>query len=101
MNLNKPHQQVQVVIPSKEIKGRRKRQRDREEEAAYMMDDLTSGNFLLFLQEVPKAKMSHCRAWSCMPYKRTGKPVIKSNYRFKLENVSASSSTSINLVPSQ
>jgi hypothetical protein len=63
-----------------------KKQCDREEESPYIIDDLKSGKFILLLQETPKAKMSHCHAWSCMLYKRTGDPVIRSHYRFMLKD---------------
>lgn len=50
---------------------------------------LQSGNWILFLQEVPKVKVSHCRAWICMPAKQTAEPVIQSYYHFTLKNVSS------------
>jgi hypothetical protein len=68
-----------------------KKQRDREEESRFIMDGLKSGNFILLLQETPKAKMSHCQAWRCMPRKRTGDPVIRSHYRFMRKDTSVSS----------
>ncbi|KAB8227152.1 uncharacterized protein BDW43DRAFT_304844 [Aspergillus alliaceus] len=37
---------------------------------------LRSGKYVLFLQEVPKIKTSHCRAWDCMPRRSTGNPII-------------------------
>jgi hypothetical protein len=51
-----------------------------------------SGNFIRLLQETPKVRMSHCQAWRCMPRKRTGDSVIRSNCRFMLRETSVSSS---------
>ncbi|KAF3407818.1 hypothetical protein DPV78_000652 [Talaromyces pinophilus] len=65
-----------------------KKQRDREEETGYIIDDLKSGKSILLLQETPRVKMSRCQAWRCMPHKQTGKPVIKSHYRFTLKDIS-------------
>jgi hypothetical protein len=50
-----------------------------------ILDDLRSGNRVLYLQEVPKVKVSHCRAWDCIPRRRTGEPIIRSYYRFALK----------------
>ncbi|EED17286.1 hypothetical protein TSTA_111300 [Talaromyces stipitatus ATCC 10500] len=81
--------QAEEAVPSNDRVC--KKQRDREEESRYIIDDLKSGNFILLLQETPKVKMSHCQAWRCMPRKRTGKPVIKSHYRFMLKDISVPS----------
>ncbi|RHZ48746.1 uncharacterized protein CDV56_101040 [Aspergillus thermomutatus] len=56
---------------------KRKRKTKDDEEAAYIPDDLRSGERVLYLQEVPKVKVSHCRAWNCMPRRRTGEPIIQ------------------------
>ncbi|KAH1400383.1 hypothetical protein KXW42_006950 [Aspergillus fumigatus] len=76
------HGQNESIPP--EDNGRRKRKREirDQEEAAYILDDLRSGNRVLYLQEVPR--VSHCRAWNCMPRRRTGEPIIRSYYRFAL-----------------
>jgi hypothetical protein len=70
-----------------EDNGRRKRKREirDQEEAAYILDDLRSGNRVLYLQEVPRVKVSHCQAWDCMPRRRTGEPIIHSYYHFALK----------------
>ncbi|GBF62892.1 hypothetical protein TMEN_5483 [Trichophyton mentagrophytes] len=88
----KRSQQIQVVIPTKKA---RKWELEREEEAAFMRDQLKSGENVLLLQEVPKPKVSHCRAWNCMPERRTGKPTIRSYYRLALRAVSNSRSRSV------
>ncbi|EED23173.1 conserved hypothetical protein [Talaromyces stipitatus ATCC 10500] len=84
-----PQPQAEEAVSSNDRVG--KKQRDREEEAGYIMDDLKSGKSVLLLQETPKAKTSHCQSWRCMPRKRTGKPVIKSHYRFMLKDISVPS----------
>lgn len=53
-------------------------------EANYILRDLKSGEKLLWLQEVPQTKASHCRSWDCMPQRVTGKPKIQSDYRLAL-----------------
>ncbi|GFF96678.1 hypothetical protein IFM61392_10416 [Aspergillus lentulus] len=64
---------------------KRKRKTEDDEEAACILDDLCSGERVLYLQEVPKVKVSHCRAWNCMPRRRTHEPIIRSYYRFALK----------------
>jgi hypothetical protein len=88
MDLSQP--QAEEAVTSNDRAG--KKQRDREEETGYIIDDLKSGKSILLLQETPRVKMSHCQAWRCMPRKRTGKPVIKSHYRFMLKDISVPSS---------
>ncbi|KAE8357596.1 hypothetical protein BDV27DRAFT_151195 [Aspergillus caelatus] len=66
-------------------------QRKREKQAALIEASLRSGKYALFLQEVPKIKTSHCRAWDCMPRRSTGNPIIRSYYRFALKRISARS----------
>jgi hypothetical protein len=83
-------QEVDEIPSSNDRVG--KKQRDHEEESRYIIDDLKSGKFILLLQETPRVKMSRCKAWSCTSYKRTGKRVIKSHYRFMLKDISVSSS---------
>ncbi|KAF4207308.1 hypothetical protein CNMCM8927_003582 [Aspergillus lentulus] len=63
----------------------RERKAEQDEEAAYILDDLRSGERVLYLQEVPKVKVSHCRAWNCMPKRRTREQIIRSYYRFALK----------------
>ncbi|GFF18978.1 hypothetical protein BDQ94DRAFT_163937 [Aspergillus terreus] len=47
----------------RERRQERKRQaRRRREEAGYILKDLRSGERILYLQEVPRVKASHCRA---------------------------------------
>jgi hypothetical protein len=64
---------------------KRKRKTKDDEEAACILDNLRSGERVLYLQEVPKVKVSHCRAWNCMPRRRTHEPIIRSYYRFALK----------------
>ncbi|RHZ45040.1 uncharacterized protein CDV56_100457 [Aspergillus thermomutatus] len=64
---------------------KRKTKSEDEEEAACILDELRSGERVLYLQEVPKFKASHCRAWDCMPRRRTREPIIRSYYRFALK----------------
>lgn len=64
---------------------KRKRKTEDDEEAACILDDLRSGERVLYLQEVPKVKVSHCRAWNCMLRRRTREPIIRSYYRFALK----------------
>jgi hypothetical protein len=60
---------------------KRKKQNEDKEEA----DDLESGEQVLYLQEVPRVKVSHCQAWNCMPKRRTREPITRSYYRFALK----------------
>jgi hypothetical protein len=90
MNLSQP--QDEQAVSSNRVNGVGQKQREREEKAAHIIDGLKSGKCILLLQEVPKIKASHCRAWNCMPYKRTGDRVIRSEYRLMLKDVSFSSS---------
>jgi hypothetical protein len=78
------HGQNVRIAPGNE-RRKRKRKIQGEEEEAYILDDLRSGDRVLYLQEVPKVKVSHCRAWDCMPRRRTGEPIIRSYYRFALK----------------
>jgi hypothetical protein len=68
---------VNTSLPKRIIKD--------DEEVACILDDLWSGECVLYLQEVPKVKVSHCRAWYCMPSRQTGEPVIRSYYLFALK----------------
>lgn len=79
------HGQNESIAPENNKRRKRKRKIQDEEEAAYILDDLRSGNRMLYLQEVPKVKVSYCRAWDCMPRRRTGEPIIRSYYRFALK----------------
>lgn len=47
---------------------KRERKIEDEEEAAFILDDLQSGERVLYLQGVPRVKSSHCRAESIMYY---------------------------------
>lgn len=87
--------------PADNHSGKRKRQTEDEEEAACILDDLRSGERVLYLQEVPKVKVSHCRAWNCMPKRRTREPIIRSYYRFALKGGTNSYGGGINLAPMQ
>jgi hypothetical protein len=89
MDLSQP--QAEEAVTSNDRAS--KKQRDREEETGYIMDDLKSGKSILLLQETPRVKMSHCQAWRCIPRKRTGDPVIRSHYRFMRKDTSVSSGT--------
>jgi hypothetical protein len=80
MDLSRP--QAEEDVSSNKVNRVGRKQRDREEKAAYIIDDLKSEKFILLLQETPRIKMSHCKAWSC----------IKSHYRFMLKDISVSSS---------
>ena len=75
----------QSTPAAKTDKKKRKRKNEDEEEAAFILDDLESGERVLYLQEVPRVKASHCRAWNCMPKRRTREPIIRSYYRFALK----------------
>ena len=86
MDLSQP--QTEEDVSSNKVNRVGNKQRDLKEESRYIMDDLKSVNFILFLQETPKVKMSRCQVRRCMPRKRTGKPVIKSHYRFMLKDIS-------------
>jgi hypothetical protein len=79
------HGQNESIAP--EDNGRRKHKREiwDQEEAVYILDDLQSGNCVLYLQKVPRVKVSHCQAWDCMPRRWTGEPIIHSYYRFALK----------------
>jgi hypothetical protein len=66
-------------------KRKRKNEDEEEEEAAFILDDLLSRERVLYLQEVPKVKASHCRAWNGMPRRRTREPITRSYYRFALK----------------
>ncbi|KAE8311031.1 hypothetical protein BDV41DRAFT_566153 [Aspergillus transmontanensis] len=68
-------------------------QRKRGKQAALIEASLKSGKCLLFLQEAPKFKTIQCRAWDCMHRRRTGKPIIRSYYRFALKAMPARSSS--------
>lgn len=48
---------------------------------------LRSGSFAIVLQIVSSIS-SHCRAWSCLPTKVSGKPNIRSDYRFNVMSLS-------------
>jgi hypothetical protein len=79
------HGQNESIAPEKNKRMKHKRKIQDEEEAAYILDDLRSGERVLYLQEVPKVKVSHCRAWNCMPKRRTRELIIRSYYRFALK----------------
>ncbi|RDH27070.1 hypothetical protein BDQ94DRAFT_163937 [Aspergillus welwitschiae] len=59
--------------------------RRRREEAGYILKDLQSGERTLYLQEVPRVKASHCRAWDCAITRLARSPIIRSHYRFALK----------------
>lgn len=82
---SKTHGQNERIAPENNERRKRKSEIRDQEEAAYILDDLRSGNRVLYFQEVPKVKVSHCRAWNCMPRRRTGEPIIRSYYRFALK----------------
>lgn len=65
--------------------GKRKRKTEDDEEAACILNNLRSGERVLYLQEVLKVKVCHCRAWNCMPRRQTREPIIRSNYWFALK----------------
>lgn len=70
----------------RERRRERKRQkRRRSEEAGYILKNLRSGEQTLYLQEVPRVKASHCRAWDCAIKRLTRSPIIISHYRFALK----------------
>lgn len=70
----------------RERRRERKRQaRRRREEAGYILKDLRSGERILYLQEVPRVKASHCRAWDCAITRLARSPIIRSHYRFALK----------------
>lgn len=48
---------------------------------------LASGTFTIVLQAVP-SQNSHCRAWNCPPRKLSGRPNIRSDFRFNLKDLS-------------
>jgi hypothetical protein len=81
MDLSQP--QAEEADSSNDRVG--KKQRDREEESRYIIDDLKSGKSIPLLQETPRVKISRCQAWRYMPRKRARKPVIKSHHRFMLK----------------
>ncbi|KAJ5175694.1 uncharacterized protein N7482_001571 [Penicillium canariense] len=71
----------------RERRRERKRQaRRRREEAGYILEDLRSGERILYLQEVPRVKASHCRAWDCAITRLARSPIIRSQYRFALKS---------------
>ena len=51
-------------------------------------EDLESETVFLFLEDVPNRR-SHYRDPGCLPFLSTGKPDIKSLFRFNLKDVSA------------
>ncbi|KAL3475741.1 hypothetical protein BJX99DRAFT_247362 [Aspergillus californicus] len=57
----------------------------RGEETGYILKNLRSGEQTLYLQEVPRVKASHCRAWDCAITRLTHSPIIISHYRFALK----------------
>lgn len=74
------------AVADRERRRERKRQaRRRREEAGYILKDLRSGERILYLQEVPRVKASHCRAWDCAITRLTRSPIIRSHYRFALK----------------
>ncbi|RHZ66667.1 hypothetical protein CDV55_107595 [Aspergillus turcosus] len=79
------HGQNESIDPENNERTKRKRKIWDEEEAACILDDLPAGNRVLYLQEVPNVKVSHCRARDCMPRRWTGEPIIRSYYRFALK----------------
>ncbi|KAI3124174.1 hypothetical protein CBS147326_8403 [Penicillium roqueforti] len=69
-----------------ERRRERKRQaKRRREEAGYILKGLRSGERALYLQEVPRVKASHCRAWDCAITRLARSPIISSHYRFALK----------------
>jgi hypothetical protein len=48
---------------------------------------LRSGSFAIVLQTV-SSKSSHCRAWNCLPNKVSGRPNIRSDFRFNVMSLS-------------
>lgn len=72
---------VIVNIPNK----KRKRKDLDIEEASFILNDIQSEKRVLYLQEVPNVKASHCRAWNCIISRRTHEPIIRSYYRFALK----------------
>lgn len=81
IDIGQPCEQLSPVNRHNE-KQKRKSQK---EEAAYILSGLESGERSLFLQEVPRVKASHCRAWDCMIERRTHEPIIRSYYRLALK----------------
>lgn len=79
------HGQNESIDPENNERTKRKRKIWDEEEAACILDDLPAGNRVLYLQEVPNVKVSHCRARDCMSRRWTGEPIIRSYYRFALK----------------
>lgn len=75
---------LDVDAPNEGKKKRKRNDLDREE-ALFISKDIQSGERVLYLQEVPKIKASHCRAWSCILERRTHEPIIRSYYRFALK----------------
>ena len=49
--------------------------------------ELASGTFVIILQTTP-SKNSHCRAWNCPPETLSGRPNIRSAFRFNLKDLS-------------
>lgn len=66
-------------------RARKRQARRRREEAGYILKDLLSGERILYLQEVPRIKASHCRAWDCAITRLARSPIIRSHYRFALK----------------
>ncbi|KAL2859823.1 uncharacterized protein BJX67DRAFT_376027 [Aspergillus lucknowensis] len=70
----------------RERRWERKRQaRRRREEAGYILKDLRSRERTLYLQEMPRVKASHCRAWDCAITRLACSPIIRTHYRFALK----------------
>ncbi|KAL3489517.1 hypothetical protein BJX62DRAFT_226544 [Aspergillus germanicus] len=63
--------------------------RRRREEADFILGSLedngNDGKRVLYLQEVPRVKASHCRAWDCAIKKVAREPIIRSHYRLALK----------------
>jgi hypothetical protein len=60
--------------------------RRRREEASFILSSLEDTDDdekqVIYLQEVPRVKASHCRAWDCAIKKVAREPIIRSHYRF-------------------
>ncbi|GKZ35904.1 hypothetical protein AbraIFM66950_006739 [Aspergillus brasiliensis] len=69
----------------KRRREKKRQARRRREEASYILKDLHSGERTLYLQEVPRVKASHCKAWDCAIRRRTREKNIRSHYRFALK----------------